>query len=491
VTGGITRSVMTTQPGRSEVPIEVTMPKLSPTMETGVITQWLVKVGDAVKEGDVLADIETDKATMQMKAYDDGTIVHIDHPAGAEVALGQRVMVLARKNEDPQQVAQALASKTTRAAAAPPATPASATSPAADAGPNAGAPRGADGPTVPAPAEESAPSMGGNGEPPAVSEGEPEDGARRVKVSPLARKMASSSSIDLGQVRGTGPGGRIVRRDIEAFLRGQPSASQAVGIGVGVRAQFAPSATGAASAGTATANLARPSAPSQIAVRIPHSRMRKTIAQRMLQAKQAAPEIHLTVDIRADRLLAVRDALNERLAPEGIKLSVSDFVTKAVAIALRIHPGLNASYEPDAIVRHGEVNIGIAVALEEGLIVPVIHAADTLGLREIRLRSTELAAAARANTLRSEQLTGGTFTISNLGMYGTRQFDAILNMPEVAILAVGAAVKQPVVEGDQLKAGTVMSMTLTADHRAVDGAMGAEFLRSLKALLEEPSTMLL
>jgi pyruvate dehydrogenase E2 component (dihydrolipoamide acetyltransferase) len=219
--------------------------------------------------------------------------------------------------------------------------------------------------------------------------------------------------------------------------------------------------------------------------------MRKTIAQRMVQAKQAAPEIHLTVDIRADRLLAVRAELNGRLAREGIKLSLGDFVTKAVAIALRIHPGLNATYEPDAIVRHGDVNIGIAVALEEGLIVPVIHGADTLGLREIRLRSEELAGAARANTLKPEQLTGGTFTISNLGMYGTRQFDAILNMPEVGILAVGAALKQPVVEGDQLKAGTVMSLTLTVDHRAVDGAMAAEFLQSLKALLEEPAAMLL
>ncbi len=195
--------------------------------------------------------------------------------------------------------------------------------------------------------------------------------------------------------------------------------------------------------------------------------MRKTIAQRMLQAKQTAPEIHLTVNIRVDRLAASREDLNKKLAREGIKLSLGDFVTKAVALALRAHPGVNASYEADAIVRHGEVNIGIAVALPEGLIVPVLHHADTLGLREIRRQSEALATAARANTLSTEQLTGSTFTISNLGMFGIRQFDAILNMPEVGILAVGAADKRPVVEGDRLVVGTVMTVTLTADHRAV------------------------
>ncbi len=461
------------------MPIEVTMPKLSPTMETGVITQWLVKVGDAIKEGDVLADIETDKATMQMKAYDDGTVVHIDHPAGAEVALGERVLVLARKNEDPKQVASVLGLG--NAAASPL---------AAEVKAGAGAPEAAAGPARESPAAApAAPALpSGNGEQPSDGEGEPETGARRLKVSPLARKMASAASVDLGQVRGSGPGGRIVRRDIEAVLRGPMPPPQAAGLAGAARAPLAPLA--APTPGAAAPNLARPAAASNT-VRIPHSRMRKTIAQRMMQAKQAAPEIHLSVDIRADRLLAVREVLNLQLVREGTKLSLGDFVTKAVAIALRIHPGLNATYEPDAIVRHGEVNVGIAVALDEGLIVPVIQGADTLGLREIRSRSEALAAAARANTLKPEQLTGGTFTISNLGMYGTRQFDAILNMPEVAILAVGAAIKQPVVEGDQLKVGTVMSVTLTADHRAVDGAMAAAFLQSLKALLEEPAAMLL
>jgi pyruvate dehydrogenase E2 component (dihydrolipoamide acetyltransferase) len=219
--------------------------------------------------------------------------------------------------------------------------------------------------------------------------------------------------------------------------------------------------------------------------------MRKTIAQRMLQAKQTAPEIHVTVEIRVDKLVAIREDLNRQLAAENIKLSLGDFVTKAVAIALRRHPGLNASYEPDAIVRHGEINIGIAVAVDEGLIVPVLHRADTLGLAEIRRQSAALAGAARSNQLTTEQLTGSTFTISNLGMFGIRQFDAILNLPEVGILAVAAAERRPVVEGDKLVPGTVLAVTLTADHRAVDGAMAADFVGTIKRLLEEPAMMLL
>jgi pyruvate dehydrogenase E2 component (dihydrolipoamide acetyltransferase) len=218
--------------------------------------------------------------------------------------------------------------------------------------------------------------------------------------------------------------------------------------------------------------------------------MRKTIAQRMLEAKLAVPEIHLSVDVRADRIVAARAEINRHLEADGIKVSLGDFVTKGVALALRFHPGLNASFEPDAIIRHGEINIGIAVALDDGLIVPVLHHADGLGLREIRVESEVLAVAARSNSLTGEQLTGGTFTISNLGMYGTRQFDAIINVPQVAILAVGAAEKRAVVDEDRLVVGTVMTLTLTADHRAVDGAMAAQFLKTLKGLLEEPASML-
>nr|WP_303652670.1 dihydrolipoamide acetyltransferase family protein [Paludisphaera mucosa] len=436
------------------------MPKLSPTMESGVIAQWLVKVGDAIKEGDALADIETDKATMQMKSYDDGVIAHIDHAAGDEVALGARVMVLAKKGEDPKQVAAGVtgAKKPEAKAAAP-----------ADAAGNGKRP-----------AEE--PEADDGEEAVAVSGG-------RVRSSPLARKIAAEARIDLARVPGTGPGGRIVRRDVEDFLAGKTQAPAA-------KAPAPPKSAPAA----ATAPAAAPRTPIPAAristapleeKRIPNSRMRKTIAQRMAQSKQTVPEIHVTVDVRVDKLAALRETLNKELAAEKVKLSVGDFVTKAVAVALRRHPALNATFEPDAIIRHGEVNIGIAVALEEGLIVPVLHHADELGLIEIRRGSEGLAAAARGGSLAGEQLSGGTFTISNLGMYGVKQFDAIINLPEVAILAVSAAEKRPVVEGDAIVVGTVMSLTLSADHRAVDGATAADFMRTLKNLLEEPARMLL
>jgi pyruvate dehydrogenase E2 component (dihydrolipoamide acetyltransferase) len=461
------------------VPIEVTMPKLSPTMETGIISQWLVKVGDQIKEGDVLADIETDKATMQMKAYDEGTIAHIDHAAGEEVALGQRVLVLARKGEDPQQVAASISS---------------------DKSPSGGA--GSSGARTPlaAPTEQKAgarppetvspkQSASGNGPQTVAPVKGAEAAGGRTKASPLARRMAESANLDLSKIRGSGPGGRIIRRDIEAVLEQEVEAPA-------VPSAIAPprsAPTEVQPAQPLTSDLAARAAPaaSPSAARTPHSRMRKTIAQRMAQAKQTVPEIHLSIEPRVDRLVAAREELNRRLGSEGIKLSLGDFVTKAVATALRSHPALNASFEPDAIVRHAEVNIGIAVALEEGLIVPVLHHADTLGLREIRRQTEALATAARSRSLTSEQLTGATFSISNLGMYGIHQFDAIINLPEVGILAVGAAEKRAVVEGDRLVAGTLLSLTLTADHRAVDGATGAEFLRTLKALLEEPTAMLL
>ena len=464
------------------MPIEVTMPKLSPTMETGVIAQWLVKVGDTIKEGDVLADIETDKATMQMKSYDDGIIVHIDHGAGDEVALGQRVMVLAKKGEDAKQVAAGLGLGGAQAA------PASKTAetevkPAVAASGSTGA------------------TTSGNGQQ-EVAEPPVEAHGGRLKASPLARKMAASSQLDLNRIRGTGPGGRIIRRDIEAYLSGSPvqaPAPAAIAAETATPPASTPAQAPVISPATPpapaapTAPIARPTAAAAplAAQRIPHSRMRKTIAQRMLQAKQAAPEIHVTVEIRVDKLVAIREDLNRQLAAENIKLSLGDFVTKAVAIALRRHPGLNASYEPDAIVRHGEINIGIAVALDEGLIVPVLHRADTLGLAEIHRQSAALAVAARSKQLTTEQLTGSTFTISNLGMFGIHQFDAILNLPEVGILAVAAAERRPVVEGDKLVPGTVLAVTLTADHRAVDGAMAADFVRTIKRLLEEPAMMLL
>ncbi len=430
------------------MPIEVTMPKLSPTMESGKIAQWLVKVGDSVKEGDVLADVETDKATMPMHAFDEGTVAHLDFQVGEEAALGQRVLVLAKKGEDPKQVAAQVGG-----------------------GSGGKAPTRSDQEKTNTPTHPEIDHAGANGReaPQQAAEPEPEPVAAggRVRSTPLARKVAAAAKLDIATIPGSGPGGRVIRSDVDAFVERRGKAP-------------AP--------GRPAAPVAQPAA----AERKPHSNMRKTIAKRMLQAAQELPVIHVTVDVRVDDLVAARERLNKALAVEKVKLSLGDFVTKAVALALRKHPGVNASFEPDALVFHPDVNVGIAVALpDNGLIVPVLHHADTLGLREIRVQSEALAAAARGNKLTGEQLAGGTFTISNLGMYGVRQFDAIINMPQVAILAVAAAEKRPVVVNDALTVGTVMTLTLTVDHRAVDGALAAEFLRTLKGLLEEPTAMLL
>lgn len=421
------------------MPIEVKMAKLSPTMETGKLVKWRVKVGDTVKEGDVLAEVETDKATMDMESFDDGTVARLDVTEGEEIALGQRMLVLAKKGEDPKAVA-----------ASAPAAGAASQSPARSAAASsANGPDQAAAPRVEAQAVAPVAAAGG-----------------RARSSPLARKLAAQAGVELGEITGTGPNGRVIRADVEAHLEKRPAAG-------------APPRRVAAVV------------PSGQSRRIPHTRMRRTIADRMLQAKLSAPEIHVTVDVRMERTLAIRERLNKRLEPEKIKLSVGDFITKAVALALRAHPAVNASFEEDAIVEHGDVNIGIAVALDGGLIVPVLQQADQLGLRDIRLGTQALAVAARQNKLNPRQMMGGTFTISNLGMYGVKQFDAILNLPEVGILAVGTTEERPVVENGQIVPGHVMTLTLTADHRAVDGATAAEFMRTLKEHLEEPASMLL
>lgn len=434
------------------MPIEVKMAKLSPTMESGQLVKWLVKVGDPVKEGDTLAEIQTDKAVMPMEAFDEGTVAKLDVKEGDDIALGQRVLLLAKKGEDPKQVAAAASGGGAPAKAAAP------TTAEGDSGTNRPQDPATNGQGRPAPVAQPAATTAEAAPAPAAG--------GRVKSTPLARKVAAASGLDLSQVPGSGPAGRVIRADVEAFLSRKPA--------------------------DAPTPAASPfSVPAGQPVRIPHTPMRKTIAARMLQSKQAAPEIHVTVDVRMDAIMAVRERLNKQLEREKVKLSVGDFVTKAVAIALRKHPAVNASYEADAIVQHGDVNVGIAVALDGGLIVPVLHRADKLGLVDIRRGTQALTDAARSNKLVPKQMMGGTFTISNLGMYGVKQFDAILNLPEVGILAVGGTDQRPVVDAGQLAVGWVMTVTLTADHRAVDGATAAEFLRTFKGLLEEPAAMLL
>ncbi|WP_435010001.1 dihydrolipoamide acetyltransferase family protein [Tundrisphaera lichenicola] len=445
------------------MPIEVPMGAISPTMSSGQIVEWRVKVGDKVKEGDTLADIQTDKAVMPLESFDEGIVAVLCAQVGDEVPVGEKVLILAAKGEDPKAIAAA--SGGAKAAAPAPAA-AQAPSEPASAGHEA---QGASEPYREMTSSPTRPEVSNGQDARQATASEVHNGGR-IKSTPLARKIAASAKLDLGQVPPSGPGGRVIRRDVEAFLATRPAG--------GVASKAAPS------------TVSRPSVAAE-ARRIPHTPMRKTIASRMVQAKQTAPEIHVSVDIRVDEVVAVRERLNKQLAAEKIKLSMGDFVTKAVALALRKHPGVNATFEPDAIVEHPEINVGIAVAMEGGLMVPVLHNADTLGLREVRTGSEALVEATRSGKLSSNQLTGGTFTISNLGMYGVKEFDAILNLPQVGILAVGAAEKRPVVVGDTLKIGTVMTVNLTVDHRAVDGAMAAEFLRTLKGFLEEPASMLL
>lgn len=434
------------------MPIEVKLAKVSPTMESGQIVKWLVKVGDKVKEGDTIAEVQTDKAVMPVETFDEGTVARIDVSEGVDIPLGTRILLLAKKGEDPKQVAESVSAATTSAAPPAAAEPVAATAAVAGAAITAVA--------------ESAPASG------------------RIKSSPLARKIAESAGLDLASVPGTGPAGRIVRADVEAFLaNGTPTSSSA------------PAATAKAAPAKPAPKVFIPLGEDE---RIPLDRMRQAIARGMIAAKTQAPEIHVTVDIRMDEVIRVRERLNKTLAAEGIKLSVGDFVTKAVAMSLRRHPAVNATFQGDnanlaqaAIVRHAAVNVGIAVALEGGLIVPVLRNADMYGLREIRIESEKLYEAARSGRLTADQMSGGTFTISNLGMYGVKQFDAILALPQVAILAVAAAEKRPIVVNDQIVVGSMMSVTITADHRGVDGAAAAEFLRTLKGFLEEPANMLL
>jgi pyruvate dehydrogenase E2 component (dihydrolipoamide acetyltransferase) len=418
------------------VPILVKMGAISPTMSSGHVVEWKVKVGDIIKEGDTIADVQTDKAVMPLESFDEGIVAQLMVQPGEEVPVGHDVLMLAAKGEDPK----AIAGK----AAATKAAPAVASTNGHEAAPAANADRAQVVPVMHTIAIE---SNGG-----------------RVRSSPLARKVAAAEKVDIAQVKGSGPGGRVVRSDVESFLK-----SRGAGPGAG----------------------ARPSRPVIGDEVIKLNRMQTTIAARMTEAKRVAPDIHVTVDIRIDTLVGIREGLNNQLAKEKVKLSVGDFVTKAVALALRRHPAVNATFDGETLTRRGEVNVGIAVALPDGLIVPVLKNADQLGLREIRTGSEKLYEAARSMKLTGDQMTGGTFTISNLGMYGVREFDAILNLPQVGILAVGAAEKRPVVEGDKLVVGTMMTVTLTADHRVVNGADAAEFLRTLKGLLEEPATMLL
>lgn len=429
------------------------MPRLSDTMTEGAISQWLVAEGDEVKRGDILAEIETDKAVMELEAYDAGTLTRILVPAGTTVPIGAPLAVIGDAGE--------------------------VGSPAADAAPVPAA-------ASPAPAAP-APGAGAAAEVEQASADSGSAAADEVRATPLVRSLARERGIDLTTVHGSGPNGRIIRADLDAVLAGGATASPAAAPTPVPAAAAAP----AAAAPPPEAAASTPSAPAApVAVGtadevLPLSQIRRVTAQRLTESA-AAPHFHVTMPADVTALFAFRAQVNEQLARDGAKVSVTDLLVKACAVALRAHPKVNSSWSGDSIIRRGHVNIGLAVALEEGLIVPVIKDADVLTVRQISERAKDLGERARSGSLKLDEFTGGTFTISNLGMFGVSEFNAVINPPEAAILAVGAAVATPVVVDGALEATTTMNLNLTVDHRVLDGADAARFLRDLVQLLEEP-----
>ncbi|MFI4988812.1 MAG: pyruvate dehydrogenase complex dihydrolipoamide acetyltransferase [Alphaproteobacteria bacterium] len=449
------------------MPTPILMPALSPTMTEGKLAKWLKKEGDAVRAGDVLAEIETDKATMEVEAVDEGKIGKLLVAEGTEgIKVNTPIALLLGEGEDAKALAapQALVQ-------AKPAPPAPST-PAAAAPPQAASRAAAAPPQKPAAAQPTALEGVGNGD-------------DRLFASPLARRMAEQAGIDLAALRGSGPHGRIVRADVEAALGGAaPPAPRAA----------VPAPAAAAKPAAAPVVELPGAAPYS---EQPHSTMRKIIARRLTEAKQQQPHFYLTIDCEIDALLKIRQELNAK-APkgnaegkDGYKLSVNDFVIRAAALALRKVPAANASWTDDAVRLYQRADISVAVALPNGLITPIIRGAEHKGLAEISNEMQGLAARAREGKLKPEEFQGGTFSISNLGMYGIREFAAVLNPPQGAILAVGAGEKRPVVKDGALAIATVMSCTLSVDHRVVDGAIGAAFFAAFKKLIEDPLAMLL
>jgi pyruvate dehydrogenase E2 component (dihydrolipoamide acetyltransferase) len=420
---------------------EVIMPRLSDTMEEGELTRWLKNVGDPVHRGDVLAEIETDKATMDLEAFEEGVLEQQLVSAGTVVPIGQAVAVIGDGSKTPAAPAETAPEEEPKAAPAKPAAKEAAE------------------------AESAAPSKEREARPEPVAEA----ASGPSRTSPLARKIAREHGIDLATVEGTGPQGRIVRADIEDAIAQAPKA------------------------GEPATQAAQPAKPLPVAAgdeEVAINNIRRVTARRLTES-QAVPHFFLTNVVDAERLISFRSEVNSALSGAGIKVSINDLLVRAAAIALRAHPEVNSSWGGDKLIRRGRINIGIAVALPDGLIVPVVTDADSKSLSEIATTTVALAEKARAGKLKLDEMSGGTFTISNLGMFGIDEFTAVINPPEAAILAVGAAVPVPELRNGELVAVPKMKITLTVDHRVLDGAMAAAFLRDLKGILEEPMRIVL
>ncbi len=454
------------------MPINILMPALSPTMEKGNLAKWLKKEGETVKPGDVIAEIETDKATMEVEAADEGVLAKILVPEGtADVPVNQAIAVLAGEGEDVKQVAASGATPSTSAPKPIAAAPASAAPPSPARRDEASGPRAPEVPVPTAPARSPARAPNGHG-------------ANRVFASPLARRLATEAGIDLARVQGSGPHGRVIARDIEAARSG---------------AAMKPGAPAPAAA--------RPmvQAPSDEALRalfepgsyevVPHDNMRKIIARRLTESKQTIPHFYLSVDCTIDRLLAAREEINasapkDKEGKPSYKLSVNDFVIKALALALQKVPDANVTWTEGALLRHKHSDVGVAVAIPGGLLTPVVRRAESKPLSVIANEMKDLAARARQRKLKPEEYQGGTTAVSNLGMYGIRNFAAVINPPHATILAVGVGEQRAIVQNGAVTVATQMSVTLSTDHRAVDGALGAELMSAFRKMIENPVMMI-
>jgi pyruvate dehydrogenase E2 component (dihydrolipoamide acetyltransferase) len=444
------------------MPIEVTMPRLSDTMQAGTIVRWAVKEGAKVKSGEVVADIETDKATMELPIYDAGTLAYLAAPEGKQVPVGTLIAVVATAGEDPAAIkAKYVSGGAALQSGAAPKAAAVAGSAAAQTPASRGTTAVLDAPT--------AGSHGANG-----TNGH----GGRIFASPLAKKIAAESGMDLTRLAGTGPSGRIIRKDVEAALASGAQAHPAAAARTPISAP--------AAASTLTGQI------------VPLNQMRRTIARRLVESKTTIPHYQVTMEVSMDALMDLRKQLNDQLADQGVKLSVNDFLVRACALAMHKHPFVNSRWTGAAgsenIEQLADVNIGVAIALDEsrggGLVVATLRNADQIGLRQISSQTKALSDKARSKGLTLDEMADSTFTISNLGMFGVDHFTAIINPPNAAILAVGAAIQKPVVKNNQVVPGWVMSMTMSSDHRIIDGAMAAAYLNTVKGYLERPATLL-
>ena len=438
------------------MPINILMPALSPTMEKGNLAKWLKKEGDKIKSGDVLAEIETDKATMEVEAVDEGILAKIIIPSGtSDVAVNSIICVIAAEGEDVKSINAAPTSQPVVAA-------------------------------VPTPSQ--APAMSAAAAPAPVSQrSAATHPSAKPFASPLARRLAKDSGLDLGQIAGSGPHGRIIERDVKAALAGGGAKRMA--------SAGAPQAIASAPVSSMSDDVIRSLFEQGSFEEIPHDNMRKTIARRLVEAKSTIPHFYLTVDCELDNLLAAREAMN-LAAPKGAdkqplyKVSVNDFIIKAMAIALQRVPDANVTWTQGAMLKHKHSDIGVAVSIPGGLITPVIRKAETKGLATISNEMKDYAARARARKLKPEEYQGGSSAVSNLGMFGIKNFSAVINPPHATILAVGAGEQRVIVKNGAPAVATLMSVTLSTDHRAVDGALGAELISAFKHLIENPISML-